>query len=108
MRLFVYGELCKSPVLMATLGRIPPAAPALLRGFRKARNGETGYYCAVPQSGGTIVGLVLDELGGDDLDLLDRFENVAGGEYQRVEVEVESLGADGPERAFVYVKPGAP
>ena len=107
MKLFVYGELCKPAVLMAILGRVPPAAPGLLRGFKKDKHDATGYYRAVPQAGGTIAGLVLDELSPDDLEHLDSFENIDGGEYLRIEVEVEGLGSDVPRPAFAYVKPDA-
>lgn len=103
MRLFVYGELCKPAVLRGLLGRVPTAEPALLAGYRRSLNRATGYFRAVPSSGGRIAGLLLEGIDERDLAELDGFENVDGGEYRRVEVEVEALADGGVLRAWAYV-----
>ena len=103
MTLFAYGELCKPPVLMAVLGRVPAAEPALLDGFRRVINVDTGYFRAVRCADEVIVGLLLDGIEAAELDVLDDFENVDGGEYRRVQVEVEMLDSGRREVAWVYV-----
>lgn len=103
MALFVYGELCKPPVLLAVLGRVPPAEPALLNGFRRVINLDTSYFRAVPCDEEVIVGLLLDGIEAAELDALDDFENVDGGEYGRIQVEVEMLDSGRRESAWAYV-----
>ena len=100
--LFVYGELCKPPVLVEILDRLPPASPALLRDYRRERDPATGYYRAVHHADAVIPGLVLEDIGAADLKALDRYENVAGGEYERVEADAELIGT-GAKRERVYV-----
>ena len=102
MRLFVYGELCKPAVLRAVLGRVPAAEPAVLAGFRRQLNARTGYFRARPQPESVVVGLLLSDISAADLDLLDEFENVAGGEYGRVEAVVETIGDGASQEAWVY------
>ncbi len=103
MGLFVYGELCKPPVLLAVLGRVPTAEPALLSGFRRVINVDTGYFRAVPCDKEVIVGLLLDGIEAAELEVLDDFENVDGGEYGRVRVDVEMLDSGRQESAWAYV-----
>jgi len=103
MRMFVYGELCKPPVLLAVLGRVPAAEPAILGGFRRHFNAVAGYFRAVRQSDAVIVGLLLDGIDGDDLEVLDAFENVEGGEYDRIEVEVDTVGSARRQPAWAYI-----
>ncbi len=103
MALFVYGELCKPAVLVEILGRVPPAAPALLRGYRRESNPATGYFRAVRHADAVIAGLVLQDISTADLEALDRYEDVAGGEYERVEADAELIGTEGKhERVHVY------
>ena len=103
VRLFAYGELCKPAVLVELIGRVPLAEPALLHGYRRELVRETGYYLAIPRDGASIAGLLFDELGAAELLVLDRYEDVAGGEYERRELEVERLISGSREPAFVYV-----
>lgn len=103
MALFAYGELCKPPVLLAVLGRVPAAEPALLDGFRRVINIDTGYFRAVPCDGEVVVGLLLDGIEAAELEALDDFENVDGGEYGRVQVEVKMLDSGRRESAWAYV-----
>ena len=93
MRLFVYGELCKPPVLLEVLGRVPSAEPAILLGYRRQLNEATGYYRACPADGALMTGLLLADIDVAELRTLDRYENVAGGEYARLDVEVRPLGS---------------
>jgi len=102
MRLFVYGELCKPPVLLEVLGRVPPAEPAILVGYRRELNETTGYYRARPRDDALTTGLLLDEIGEDELRTLDGYENVAGGEYARREVEVRTIGSAELMDAYAY------
>lgn len=103
MRLFAYGELCKPAVLVELIGRVPLAEPALLHGYRRELDRGTGYYLAIPRDGASIAGLLLGGLGAAELLVLDRYEDVAGGEYQRRELEVELLISGSRQPAFVYV-----
>jgi len=108
-RLFVYGELCKPAVLMAQLGRVPSAVPAVLEGYRRSRTPETGYYRAEPRQGARLPGLLLRGLEARELERLDEYENVAGGEYRRQRLEVVPLVAAHPdetrqpEEVWIYV-----
>ncbi|MGD8330280.1 MAG: gamma-glutamylcyclotransferase [Acidobacteriota bacterium] len=103
--MFVYGELCKPTVLLAVIGRVPSAEPALLTGYRRVLDRDSGYFRAEPRERGVIAGLLLAALDDAEMAMLDEFENVGGGEYRRVEVEVETL-IEGPRRvAWAYVAP---
>ena len=103
MTMFVYGELCKPPVLLEVLGRVPAAEPALVDGFRRELNPATGYFRAVRHPIALIAGLLLEGIETAELDKLDRFENVDGGEYERIEVEVETLASAARRIAWIYV-----
>ena len=47
MKLFAYGELCKPPVLLEVLGRVPCAEPGVLHGYHRESNPETGFFRVV-------------------------------------------------------------
>lgn len=99
----MYGELCKPAVLHAVIGRVPLAEAALLEGYGRLRDPDSGYFRAVPRAGAVTPGLLLGDIGADELEALDRFENVAGEEYRRIEVEVETLADRRRRPAWVYV-----
>jgi gamma-glutamylcyclotransferase (GGCT)/AIG2-like uncharacterized protein YtfP len=101
--LFVYGELCKPPVLRQLLGRVPSAEPAVLAGFSRRLVQETGYFCAVAQADAVIVGLLLGDIEPVELARLDSFENVEGGEYRRIGVRVRTVASGRERPAQVYV-----
>lgn len=105
MDLFVYGELCKPTVLIAVIGRVPPAEPALLSGYRRVFDRGFGYFRAEPRERGVIAGLLLAALDDAEMATLDEFENVSGGEYVRVEVEVKTLTGGERRTAWAYVSP---
>ncbi len=101
--MFVYGELCKPPVLLEVLGRVPDAEPAILDGFRRELNPATGYFRAIRHAGALIAGLLLEAIETSELDKLDRFENVDGREYTRIAVDVKTLGSATTRTAWIYV-----
>ncbi len=101
--LFVYGELCKPPVLRELLGRVPPAEPARLAGFHRCLNPETGYFCAVEKADSVMIGLLLEGIDPSEIALLDGFENVDGGEYRRVEVRATALVLGREVSAWLYI-----
>ena len=103
MTMFVYGELCKPLVLLEILGRVPSSEPALLDGFSRKANPETGYFHAVRHPTDLIAGLLLKSIKRNELEKLDCFENVGGGEYERIEADVKTLGSLTRKTAWVYV-----
>ena len=103
MRLFVYGELCKPEVLLSVLDRVPAAELAVLAGYRRVRDHAGGYFHAVPSTGGVVAGMLLTGIGEAEMRALDRFEDVEGGEYRRVELEVRLLADDRVSSAWVYL-----
>jgi gamma-glutamylcyclotransferase (GGCT)/AIG2-like uncharacterized protein YtfP len=107
MELFVYGELCKPAVLRRVIGRVPVAEPALLEGYRRDLNTASGYFRARRRADAVIAGLLLAGIEAAELRRLDEFENVADGEYDRVEVEVRTLATGRSRPAWAYVMPDA-
>ncbi len=103
MKMFVYGELCKPPVLLEVLGRVPISEPALLDGFSRKVNPETGYFHAVRHPTDLISGLLLKSIKMNELEKLDCFENVEGGKYERIEVDVKTLRSSARKTAWAYV-----
>ena len=103
MKMFVYGELCKPPVLLEVLGRVPISEPALLDGFYREVNPPTGYFHAVRRPGALVAGLLLKSIKMNELEKLDCFENVEGGEYERIEVDVKTLRSSARKTAWAYV-----
>lgn len=103
MTIFVYGELCKPLVLLEILGRVPSSEPALLDGFSRKVNPETGYFHAVRHPTDLISGLLLKSIKMKELEKLDCFENVEGGEYERLKADVKTLRSLTKKTAWVYV-----
>ena len=102
MKMFVYGELCKPPVLLEVLGRVPISEPALLDGFYREVNPPTGYFHAVRRPGALIAGLLLKSIKMNELEKLDCFENVEGGEYARIEVDVKTLRSSARKAGWAF------
>jgi len=102
--LFVYGELRKPAVLRAILDRVPAAEIAALRGYRRQLHPESGYFRASAHAQSMIVGLLLRDIVATELDLLDRFENVAAGEYRRARAEATPLDGRGDQPVWVYLE----
>ncbi len=99
--LFAYGEFLKDEVLQTVLGRVPAKLPARLRGFRRVLERSTGFYNLVPSRRSTVEGVVMTDLGDEDLLKLDWFEEAAALYYRELH-EVET--AAGPMKAWVYVR----
>ncbi len=111
--LFFYGTLCHPPLLEHVLGR--PAAeiaptPATLPGWSVywAEGQSFPTLCAEPE--GRAEGLLLRDLGEEDLARLDHYEGGFGYALEPLEVET----AQGRHSALVYLPdaarwtPGAP
>lgn len=107
--LFVYGTLTDPRVREHVLGRrlSLEVAPARLRGYRRVTRPDYAYPFVVPSGGDAIVdGLAISGLTGADYALLDEYEDVDAGTYERVQVDVELVVNRGPARrarAWVYV-----
>lgn len=99
--LFAYGEFRKDDVLQTVLGRVPAKLPARIRGFRRVLERSTGFYNLVPSRRSTVEGVVMTDLGAEDLLKLDWFEEAAALYYRELH-EVET--AAGPMKAWVYVR----
>ncbi len=99
--LFAYGEFLKDDVLQSVIGRVPAKTPARLPGFRRVLEKATGFYNVVPSKRSTVDGMVMTDLGDEDLIRLDWFEESAALYYRELH-DVET--AAGPMKAWVYVR----
>jgi gamma-glutamylcyclotransferase (GGCT)/AIG2-like uncharacterized protein YtfP len=81
--LFVYGTLMFGEVVEGLIGRSPPAAAAVLPGWRAARLPGRVYPGLVPAHAGQASGRVMSGLRPDEWAVLDDFE---GDAYQLCEV----------------------
>src|SRR5438045_5421838 len=93
-RLFAYGTLVDPRCLDEVLGHrhTGERLRAQLRGYQ--RKADEGYPCPfiVATDGGVVDGVLLLDLTPNDLQTLDRYEDVAEGVYLRELVEVEAWG----------------
>ena len=107
MNLFVYGTLVSPKVLQELLGRKLESEPARLNGYTLIRTPATfGYYpIAVPRKNGAVAGLILRGLTSQDLDILDEYEEVGHGPYQRIVVSAK-LESGEFVTTFLYGMPG--
>lgn len=78
-----------------------PRLPARLRGFAKIRLPALDYPGLIVQPGASTEGLLIVGLSESDLDKLDEYEEVEGGIYRRVRVEVEVV-----DSRFKQAQPG--
>jgi gamma-glutamylcyclotransferase (GGCT)/AIG2-like uncharacterized protein YtfP len=90
-RLFVYGSLMDAAVLARVLGHPHQGERprARLRGYERVMVEGWDYPLlrAAPQA--LTEGVVLDDLSEADLEALDAYEDVQGGDYTRKGVEIE-------------------
>lgn len=86
-KLFVYGSLMNSEVLFSLLNRTFTMKKAKLSGYQCLAVTGVCYPGVRPRKGGVVVGALISGLDQQHLNILDQFE---GGQYQRVEVEVET------------------
>jgi gamma-glutamylcyclotransferase (GGCT)/AIG2-like uncharacterized protein YtfP len=97
--LFVYGTLLEPSQLARVLGH-PHDGEVLrarLEGFRRVTTGYA-YPYVVPDHMASVDGLLIMDLGREDLRRLDEYEDVADEVYRRVPVDVEVWGC-GPRPA---------
>ena len=91
MRLAVYGTLRRGGT---DLG--------VIEGFSLVFPGTHNFPAAVKNAQGKGVVVELLEVDEDDLNALDRYENVEGGLYIRTTVDIKKVDGD-TEKAWVYV-----
>jgi gamma-glutamylcyclotransferase (GGCT)/AIG2-like uncharacterized protein YtfP len=90
-RLFVYGTLRDPECQRAVTGRLFPARPATLRGFRRV-DPPGGYPYLVADDGAVVEGVVLGDIDAEALARLDHYED-EGRLYVRRAVTVVVDGA---------------
>src|SRR3974377_1337130 len=84
--LFAYGTLMSEDILRAATGSRFPAAPGVLRGFRRNRIRGEVYPGIIPRPEERAAGIVYSNLTEDDWRRLDLFE---GEMYVRSAVIVQ-------------------
>src|SRR5690242_7007037 len=107
-RLFAYGTLVDPRCLDEVLGHrhMGERLRAQLRGYQRKADEGYPYPFIVATQGGLVDGVLLLDLTPNDLQTLDRYEDVDDGVYRREVVEVEAWGC-GPStlrlQAYAYV-----
>jgi gamma-glutamylcyclotransferase (GGCT)/AIG2-like uncharacterized protein YtfP len=107
-RLFVYGSLVDPRCLDEVLGRkhLGERLSATLDGYRRVTSTSYEYPYIVEASEERVRGVLILDLNADDIQVLDRYEEVDTGVYRRQIVEVQAWGC-GPRPmrlgAFTYV-----
>jgi gamma-glutamylcyclotransferase (GGCT)/AIG2-like uncharacterized protein YtfP len=106
--LFAYGTLVDPRCLDEVLGHRHRGEKlrARLDGFERISSAVYPYPYIVAAHGRWVDGVLLTDLSSDDVQALDRYEEVDQGMYQRQSVEVEAWGC-GPRtlrlQAHTYV-----
>jgi hypothetical protein len=106
--LFAYGSLVDPLCLDEVLGRRHGGERlrARLDGFERISSAGYPFPYIVAAHGRWVDGVLLTDLSADDVEALDRYEEVDQGMYQRQRVEVEAWGC-GPRtlrlQAHTYV-----
>ncbi len=100
--LFVYGSLVEPRRLDEVLGRrfSGERLRARLAGFARVTTEGWDYPFLVADADGVVDGMLIMDLSTSDLDMLDHYEEVAEGVYERIAVEVEARGC-GPRPALL-------
>lgn len=104
-RLFAYGTLMFPEVRSALIGDALPAEPVRLAGYGRhtVRHPDWLPFPAIlAQDGEVVEGLLISALAPAVRDILDRFENVESGLYQKMVVTVDDR-AGRPITAAAYV-----
>ena len=99
MRHFAYGSNMHRDVMRRHAPQASPLGAARLAGYRFVITVD-GYASIVPAAGHIVHGM-LWRLTPRDRVTLDRWENIAGGEYRAAFLPVQSDG--GRTRALVYI-----
>jgi len=97
---FVYGTLLAEEVVQAILKRIPTTVPAILWDYKRVCVRYRTYPAIIPAKGVKLHGKVLLNLGKEEVDLLDQFEDA---EYKNTKVEVLRTDTNQLIEANVYV-----
>ena len=92
--LFAYGSLADPRRLDEVLGHRHRGERlrARLDGFERITTAAYPFPYIVAAHGRSVDGVLLMDLGSDDIEALDRYEEVDQGMYQRQSVEVEAWG----------------
>jgi gamma-glutamylcyclotransferase (GGCT)/AIG2-like uncharacterized protein YtfP len=104
----VYGSLADPRCLDDVLGRrhVGERLRAQLTGFRRISTSAYPYPFIVSAPNEVVDGILVMDLSHEDLEVLDAYEEVAAGIYERVAVEVATWGC-GPQlprlAAYTYV-----
>jgi len=100
--LFVYGSLVDPRQLDAVLGYhfLGERLRARLAGYERVMSERFGYPFLVARTAHVVDGILIMDLSPGDFDVLDRYEDVAAGVYERVPVEVETWGC-GPISTYL-------
>jgi len=108
MHLFAYGTLVEPRRLEKVLGHkhLGERLAARLDGYQHVALAMWPYPLIEAAHGHSVDGVLLMDLSAYDMEVLDRYEDVDTGHYQRASVEVEAWGCGSrPARihADVYV-----
>jgi gamma-glutamylcyclotransferase (GGCT)/AIG2-like uncharacterized protein YtfP len=110
--LFAYGTLADPRVREELLGRRSEleVVRARLHDYRRLAVMDYPYPFVEPATGERVEGMAILGLRDDDYTILDEYEDVPEGIYERVRVEVELLGHGAPRvvAAWVYARPRCP
>jgi gamma-glutamylcyclotransferase (GGCT)/AIG2-like uncharacterized protein YtfP len=99
---FAYGTLIEPGRLEAVLGHkhLGERLAARLTGYARVSVPTYAYPYVVPKPEASVDGVLLMDLSVDDMQVLDRYEEVESGVYRRESVEVEAWGC-GPRPMYV-------
>lgn len=103
MDLFFYGTLMDLDVLSRVTGRPFTAAqllPATLAGWRRVRALGEPYPILLPEAGGVVLGVVVQDLSDTDVAKLSHYE---GTKYDLVEASADLGGTPHPVH---FYRPG--
>jgi len=92
--LFVYGSLVDATCLDAVLGHrhLGERLEARLADYRRISQPSYPYPFIVSAPGESVDGVLVMDLTPNDLQVLDRYEEVESGIYCREPVEIEAWG----------------
>jgi gamma-glutamylcyclotransferase (GGCT)/AIG2-like uncharacterized protein YtfP len=92
--LFVYGSLVDPRCLDEVLGHVHAGERlrAQLAGYERLATGAFAYPFIVAAVDRRVDGVLVMDLSADDMQVLDRYEEIAAGMYRRELVEVEAWG----------------
>ena len=98
-RLFTYGSLMCSDIMLSVAGACRHVGPAVLSGFARFRVLHETYPAILPREDAAVEGVLYDEIDARAFARLDAFE---GEMYSRETVSV-CIRANDFRRAYTYV-----